>query len=99
MNGCSTIKQYLLPVVQDRLVKFLPGRYYPALSAKINNFSRDEMKQWEMAKTYQDDPRIRFFIGDVRDRERLYRAVSVDTLYMPLQLKSFQQLNIIHLNA
>lgn len=38
-------------------------------------FSRDEMKQWEMAKLYGDDPRIRFFIGDVRDRERLYRAL------------------------
>lgn len=38
-------------------------------------FSRDEMKQWEMAKLYKDDPRIRFFIGDVRDKERLYRAL------------------------
>ena len=38
-------------------------------------YSRDEMKQWEMAKKYQDDPRVRFFIGDVRDRERLYRAL------------------------
>jgi len=33
------------------------------------------MKQWEMAKLYKDDPRVRFFIGDVRDRERLYRAL------------------------
>lgn len=41
---------------------------------KIIIFSRDEMKQWEMAKDYKDDPRVRFFIGDVRDRERLYRA-------------------------
>ncbi len=38
-------------------------------------FSRDEMKQWEMAKLYQDDERVRFFIGDVRDRDRLYRAL------------------------
>ena len=38
-------------------------------------FSRDEMKQWEMAKLYGDDPRVRFFIGDVRDRDRLYRAL------------------------
>ena len=37
-------------------------------------FSRDEMKQWEMEKLYGNDPRVRFFIGDVRDRERLYRA-------------------------
>lgn len=33
------------------------------------------MKQWGMAKNYQDDPRVRFFIGDVRDRDRLYRAL------------------------
>ena len=33
------------------------------------------MKQWEMAKKYGGDERIRFFIGDVRDRERLYRAL------------------------
>lgn len=33
------------------------------------------MKQWEMAKSFRDDPRIRFFIGDIRDKERLYRAL------------------------
>ena len=38
-------------------------------------FSRDEMKQWEMAKLFGNDPRIRFFIGDVRDKDRLYRAL------------------------
>ena len=37
-------------------------------------FSRDEMKQWEMAQRFSSDKRIRFFIGDVRDRDRLYRA-------------------------
>ena len=42
---------------------------------KIIIFSRDEMKQWEMAKLFEGDPRVRFFIGDVRDRERLYRAL------------------------
>ena len=41
---------------------------------KIIVLSRDEMKQWEMAKLYGNDSRVRFFIGDVRDRERLYRA-------------------------
>ncbi len=39
-------------------------------------FSRDEMKQWEMAKRFGDDPRVRFFIGDVRDKERLARALN-----------------------
>ena len=42
---------------------------------KIIIFSRDEMKQWEMAKLYQHDSRVRFFIGDVRDKDRLYRAL------------------------
>lgn len=42
---------------------------------KLIIYSRDEMKQWEMAKRYESDPRVRFFIGDVRDRERLYRAL------------------------
>jgi UDP-N-acetylglucosamine 4,6-dehydratase (inverting) len=48
---------------------------------KLIIFSRDEMKQWEMAKTFDNDPRVRFFIGDVRDKERLYRAAAnVDVL-------------------
>lgn len=38
-------------------------------------YSRDEMKQWEMAKLFKDDQRVRFFIGDVRDRDRLQRAL------------------------
>jgi len=38
-------------------------------------FSRDEMKQWEMAKLHKDDTRVRFFIGDVRDKDRLHRAL------------------------
>ena len=42
---------------------------------KIIVYSRDEMKQWEMAKQFANEPRVRFFIGDVRDRDRLYRAL------------------------
>ena len=42
---------------------------------KVIIYSRDEMKQWEMQKLFQGDPRVRFFIGDVRDKERLYRAL------------------------
>ena len=38
-------------------------------------FSRDEMKQWNMAKQFKDDRRIRFFIGDVRDKNTLHRAL------------------------
>ena len=42
---------------------------------KIIIFSRDEMKQWDMANKLNDDPRIRFFIGDIRDKDRLHRAL------------------------
>jgi UDP-N-acetylglucosamine 4,6-dehydratase len=42
---------------------------------KIIIFSRDEMKQWDMAKKFEGDERVRFFIGDVRDKDRLYRAL------------------------
>jgi len=40
----------------------------------IRIFSRDELKQSEMRSTFSDD-RLRFFIGDVRDKERLARAL------------------------
>ena len=54
--------------------------FVPMTLAKYNPrklivYSRDEMKQWNMAKLFKDDPRVRFFIGDVRDKERLYRAL------------------------
>ena len=56
----------------SRFVPMTLEKYDPQ---KLIIYSRDEMKQWEMARTYGDDPRVRFFIGDVRDRERLYRAL------------------------
>lgn len=40
---------------------------------KIIVFSRDELKQYEMKQEFNDN-RLRFFIGDVRDQERLHRA-------------------------
>ena len=50
------------------------GHSFVSLTLKKQNpkrlviFSRDEMKQWEMEKLFKDDPRVRFFIGDVRDK-------------------------------
>jgi UDP-N-acetylglucosamine 4,6-dehydratase/5-epimerase len=41
----------------------------------IRIFSRDELKQWEMEKMFKNDGRLRFFIGDVRDKNRLERAM------------------------
>lgn len=54
--------------------------FVPMTLAKYNPrrlviFSRDEMKQWEMAKLYGNDDRVRFFIGDIRDKDRLVRAL------------------------
>ena len=54
--------------VQMTLEKYNPRR--------LVIYSRDEMKQWEMAKLYKNNNRIRFFIGDIRDKERLHRALS-----------------------
>ena len=47
-------------------------RYNPR---RLVILSRDEMKQWEMAKLFKGDQRVRFFIGDVRDKDRLHRAL------------------------
>ena len=55
--------------------KFIPMTLNKFNPKKIIVFSRDEMKQWEMAKKFINDDRVRFIIGDVRDRERLYRAL------------------------
>lgn len=50
--------------------------------------SRSEWKQAEMRAHFNDDPRLRFFIGDVRDRERLQRAMhGVDTVIHAAALK------------
>lgn len=38
-------------------------------------YSRDELKQWEVRQLFNDDPRLRWFIGDVRDLPRLRRAM------------------------
>ena len=43
--------------------------------ARVAIYSRDELKQYEMKLHYGDDPRLRFFIGDIRDRDRLNMAM------------------------
>ena len=63
-GGSGSFGNTFVPMTLDR--------YNPK---RLIIYSRDEMKQWEMAKRFGSDPRLRFFIGDVRDRERLYRAL------------------------
>lgn len=64
-GGTGSLGQAILP----RILK----EYSPK---KVIIYSRDEMKQWEMQKEYHSDSRVRFFIGDVRDKERLHRALN-----------------------
>jgi len=54
---------------------FIPMTLKKYKPKKIIVFSRDEMKQWEMAKLFKDEPRVNFFIGDIRDKDRVYRAL------------------------
>ena len=54
---------------------FIPMTLEKFNPKKIIILSRDEMKQWEMAKKFELDDRVRFFIGDVKDRDRMYRAL------------------------
>lgn len=56
-----------------KCVEIIVKKYKPR---KLIIFSRDELKQFEMAQVFSDKkyPCIRYFIGDVRDKERLHRA-------------------------
>jgi len=64
-GGTGSFGHFFVPMT---LAKYNPRR--------LVIYSRDEMKQWEMAKLYGHDDRVRFFIGDVRDKERLVRALN-----------------------
>lgn len=55
-----------------QFVKTILSRYNPN---KIIIYSRDELKQYEMAQRF-NDPCMRYFIGDVRDKERLISAMN-----------------------
>ena len=64
-------------------------RRYPHIQ-RLAIYSRDELKQWELQQNYpeHDFPQLRFFIGDVRDRDRLRRALEgIDTVVHAAALK------------
>jgi len=70
-----------------RFTDVVLNRYKPK---KLIIFSRDELKQFEMHARWGEDkyPNIRYFIGDVRDRDRLYRAFDgVDVVVHAAALK------------
>lgn len=55
--------------------KFIPMTLEKYKPKQIIVYSRDEMKQWDMAMKYADEPRVRFVIGDVRDKARLVQVL------------------------
>jgi UDP-N-acetylglucosamine 4,6-dehydratase (inverting) len=62
---------------------------YPQIN-RVVVFSRDELKQWELQQLYPAEryPQLRFFLGDVRDRDRLRRALrKIDTVVHAAALK------------
>ena len=62
---------------------------YPQIS-RVVVFSRDELKQWELQQLFPPEryPQLRFFLGDVRDRDRLRRALrNIDTVVHAAALK------------
>ena len=62
---------------------------YPYIK-RLVVFSRDELKQWEMQQQFPPNqyPQLRFFLGDIRDSERLKRALErVDTVVHAAALK------------
>jgi len=56
----------------QKFIEVMLNKYKPRV---IRIFSRDELKQWEMAKKFNNNARLRFFIGDIRDKNRLERAM------------------------
>jgi UDP-N-acetylglucosamine 4,6-dehydratase/5-epimerase len=68
-----------------KFVEIMLKEYRPA---KIIVFSRDELKQHEMRVSGFDHPSLRYFIGDVRDQQRLHRAMhGVDVVIHAAALK------------
>ncbi len=69
----------------NKFTEIMLKKYKPKA---IRIFSRDELKQWEMAKKFNGNKHLRFFIGDVRDKDRLERAMDgVDIVVHAAALK------------
>jgi len=71
VNGKSILVTGATGSFGKRFVKAILNDYDPK---RIIAFSRDELKQFEMQQSIHS-PKLRYFLGDVRDKERLYRAI------------------------
>ena len=90
---------------------FVPMTLHKFNPSRIVIYSRDELKQWEMQQEMPSEkyPQLRFFLGDIRDKDRLHRALEgIDTVIHAAALKQvpaaeynpyeFIQTNIIGAN-
>ena len=69
----------------NKFVEIMLQKYRPK---RLVIFSRDELKQSEMMARFNHDDKLRFFLGDVRDRDRLERAMhGVDVVFHAAALK------------
>ena len=81
-------------------------RCFPTIE-RLVIYSRDELKQWELQQKFpkSDYPQLRFLLGDIRDRERLTRALEgIDTVVHAAALKQvpaaeYNPMEFIHTNV
>jgi len=66
--------------------KFVPMTLEKYNPKRLVIYSRDEMKQWDMAQKYQNDPRVKFIIGDVRENSNINL---IKDIYYLIQLIRF----------
>lgn len=73
MNGSSILVTGGTGSFGKTFIPLTLNRYQPS---RLVIYSRDEMKQWEMAESYREYPQVEFVIGDVRDANRLKSAMT-----------------------
>lgn len=95
--GRAFVKRLLLDTAPDRPKTPIPPWHRDCYDnwhggpERICIYSRDEHKQAVMRRELKDDPRLRFFIGDVRDADRLHTAMhGCDTVIHAAALKRIE---------
>ena len=76
----------------NKFVEMTLKKYNPK---KLIIFSRDEMKQWHMSQKLTDS-RLRYFLGDIRDKDRLNRAA--DGVDIIIHAAAYKHVNMIEKN-
>lgn len=77
----------------QKFTEIMLQRYKPKT---IRIFSRDELKQWEMQRKFNNDPHLRFFIGDIREKNRLERAM--DGAHIVVHAAALKQVPVCEYN-